>query len=158
MDAAAMVETTSRLRNVCHLRRRSGRQKKSSDASVAPPPKANICLIGLWSAAVDPAVVLTVSVAVTAVPAMAAGAVAEQVGASTESDGLAVTAHVSVTMPVNPPLGVMVMIEVPVAPGDAMLIGPLLIVKVVASTGATTVIATLIDSAKVPELPVTVAV
>jgi hypothetical protein len=153
-----MAENTRRLRNVCHLRRRSGRQKKNSAASVAPPLRAKIRLIGLWSAAVDPAVVLMVSVAVTAVPAMAAGAVTEQVGASTEPDGLAVTAHVSATMPVKPPLGVMVMVEVPLAPGDAMLIGPLLIVKVVASMGATTVIATLVDAAKLPELPVTVAV
>ena len=65
-------------------------------------------------AGVDAAVVLTVSVAVTApVPEIAVGAVAEQVGASTASAGLAVTAQVSVTVPVNPPVGVTVMVEVP---------------------------------------------
>jgi hypothetical protein len=114
---------------------------------------------GLWSAAVDDAVVLMVSFAVTAaVPEVAAGALIEQVGASTEPDGPAVTAQVSATLPVKPPLGVTVMVEVPLAPGDAMLIGVPLSVKVVGRIGATTVIATLLDSAKLPELPVTVAV
>ena len=169
MGAAAMAENTSRLSKVCHLRRRSGRPKKSSAASVAPPPKAKIRLDGLcldgscpdgsWSAAVDAAVVVMVSFAVTAAdPAKAAGAATEQVGASTEPDGLAVTAHVSATVPAKPPLGVTVMVEVPVVLGDAMLMGVPLSVKVVVTIGLDTVIGTLVDSDKLPELPVTVAV
>jgi hypothetical protein len=89
---------------------------------------------------------------------MAAGWVIEQVGGSTEPDGLAVTAHVSATLPVKPPLGVTVMVEVPLVPADAMLTGVPLSVTVVATIGAATVIATLVDSAMLPELPVTVAV
>jgi hypothetical protein len=61
-------------------------------------------------AGVDAAVVLTVSVAVTApVPEIAVGAVAEQVGGSTADAGLAVTAQVSAKVPVKPPFGVTVM-------------------------------------------------
>jgi hypothetical protein len=126
---------------------------------VAPPPKAKIRLNGLWSAAADGAVVLMVSFAVTgAAPEMAAGAATEQVGASTESEGLAVTAHVSATLPQKPPVGVIVMVEVPLEPSDAMLMGVPLSVKVVVTIGGATVIGTLVDSAKLPELPVTVAV
>jgi hypothetical protein len=36
-------------------------------------------------------------------------------------DGLLVTAQARVTLPVNPPAGVTVIVEVPLAPGDAML-------------------------------------
>jgi hypothetical protein len=64
-------------------------------------------------------VVLTVSVAVTAaVPEIAAGAVTEQVGISTAPAGLPVTAQVRATVPVKPPLGVIVTVDVPVFPGD----------------------------------------
>jgi hypothetical protein len=108
---------------------------------------------------VDAAVVLIVSVDVTdSVPAMAAAAVVEQVGASTEPDGLEVIAQLSATLPVNPPLGVTVIVELPLAPGDAMLTGGPLSVKVVANVVPVTGRARLIDSATPPELPVTVAV
>jgi hypothetical protein len=54
-----------------------------------------------------------VSVAVTAaVPEMAAGMVAEQRGRSTAPDVLGATVHVSATLPVKPPLGVIVTVEV----------------------------------------------
>jgi hypothetical protein len=159
MDVAAMAKNTSSPNKVPHFRRRSGRQKKNSVASATPPEQVKIRFSGLWSAAVDAAVVLIVRLAVTAaVPEMAAGEMVEQVGTSTEPDGAAVTAHVSTTLPVNPPLGVIVMVEVPVAPGDAMLIGEPLSVKVVGKIGLTTIIATLVDSAMLPELPATVAV
>jgi hypothetical protein len=159
MDAAAMAENTSRPNKALHLRLRSGTQKKNSTASVAPPPRVKICCFGWWSAAVDAGVVLIVSVDVTdSVPEMAGGAVAEQVGASTAPDGPAVTAQVSATLPVNPPLGVNVMVEVPLLLGDKMLTGGPLSVKVEANVVPVTLSGTLIDSATPPELPVTVAV
>ncbi|MGA2049279.1 MAG: hypothetical protein ABSG96_16400 [Terracidiphilus sp.] len=37
--------------------------------------------------------------------------------ASAEGDGLSVTAHVSATAPVNPPVGMIVTVEVPLARG-----------------------------------------
>ena len=99
-----------------------------------------------------------VSVAVTAaVPAMAGGAVAEQVGTSIAPDGLEVTAQVRATLPVNPPLGVTVMVEVPLAPGDATLIGVPLSVKAGATVEPVTVIGTLVVSTTLPDVPVTVA-
>lgn len=53
------------------------------------------------------------SVEVTApVPEIAAGWEAEHVGESVAPDGPAVIAQVNATLPVNPPLGVSVMVEV----------------------------------------------
>jgi hypothetical protein len=101
-----------------------------------------------------------VSVAVTApVPEMiAAGALVEQVGMSTAPEGLAVTAQVSATLPVKPPLGVTVMVEVPFVPGDVMLIAVLVSVKLGVTLGALTVTATLVVVEVLPEVPVTVTV
>jgi hypothetical protein len=116
-------------------------------------------LSGLWRAAADAAEVLTVSVAVTGpVPEIAAGCAAEQVGVPTAPDGLAVTAQVSATLPVKPPLGVSVMVEVALAPGDAMLMGVPLSVKDGVAAGPARVIAMVVASVKVPEFPVNVAV
>lgn len=92
-----------------------------------------------------------------AAPEIAEGWLTEQDGASTDPEGLSVIAHVSATAPVNPPVGVIVMVEVPLAPEAAMLMGAALIVKVVPSTG-TTVSWTLVDSTVLPAVPVTVAV
>ena len=73
-------------------------------------------------AAVDAAVVLTVSIAVTAaVPAIAGGAVTEQVGASTPPMGPPVTAQLRANVPLKPPPGVMVMVDVALGPGDGMV-------------------------------------
>lgn len=61
------------------------------------------------------------SVAVTAaVPVMAGGAATEQVGRSTAFVG-PVTVQESATEPVKPPLGLIVIVEVPLVPGVAML-------------------------------------
>ena len=69
----------------------------------------------------DAAVVLTVSVAVTApVPVIAGGAATMQVGGLTAAAG-PVTAQDSATLPIKPPLGVTVMVDVTVPPGK---IGP----------------------------------
>ena len=66
-----------------------------------------------------PGCVLTVSVAVAGVvPEIAAGAVTEQAGISAAPTGLPVTAQVRATVPVKPPVGVIVTVDVPVVPGD----------------------------------------
>jgi hypothetical protein len=65
--------------------------------------------------------VLTVSVALTAcVPAIACGWLMEHVGGLTAPTG-PVTAQLRATLPVNPPLGVIVITEVAFPPADGML-------------------------------------
>jgi hypothetical protein len=54
---------------------------------------------------------------------MAAGAVAVQVGTSTAPDTSGATAHVSATLPVKPPLGVMVTVEVVEFPWSMGVVG-----------------------------------
>ena len=61
------------------------------------------------------------SVAVEAIAAAMLAVVLGHVGAAVAPLGPAVTEHVSVTVPVNPPAGVSVIVEAPVAPGLAML-------------------------------------
>jgi hypothetical protein len=106
----------------------------------------------------DAAVVLTVSVAVTdPVPVIAAGWVTEQTGGSTEPAGL-VTVHERATLPVKPPLGVTVIVEVPVAPGEAMVTVVLVRVKFGGRGGAVTVRGTWVVTGLPPDAPVTVIV
>ena len=66
-----------------------------------------------------------------------------QVGGSTAPAG-PVTVHASATVPVKPPLGVTVIVDVPVAPGEAMLNAVFVSVKADTGTGADTV--TVIDA------------
>ena len=67
-----------------------------------------------WAAAAAAAVVLMVSVAVTAVaPVIAGGAETEHLGASTAPMGLPETAQLKATVPVKPPPGLIVMVDVP---------------------------------------------
>ena len=81
------------------------------------------------------------SVAVTAaVPVMAGGAATEQVGGSTAVAG-PVTVQDSATEPAKPPLGMIMIVEVPVAPGVAMLTAVLVSAKL--GAGAVTVTATI---------------
>jgi hypothetical protein len=106
----------------------------------------------------DAAVVLTVSVAVTAaVPVIAAGWVTEQTGGSTEP-AEPVTVHERVTLPVKPPLGVTVIVEVPVAPGEAMVTVVLVRVRFGATGGAVTVRGMWVVTVLPPEAPITVIV
>jgi hypothetical protein len=71
-----------------------------------------------------------VRAAVTAVvPVIAGGTVTEHVGASAPPTGPPVTAQVRDTLPVKPPLGLIVMVDVALGPGDAMMTAVLLIVK-----------------------------
>jgi hypothetical protein len=113
----------------------------------------------LCNAAVEGAVVLIVTVEVTGLlPEIAAGCVAEQVGGSTAPVGLEVTAHASDTLPVNPPVGVTVMVEVAFVPGDPIITGVLLSVKLGGVVGTFTVNATVVVCTVLPAVPVTVAV
>jgi hypothetical protein len=67
---------------------------------------------------------VTVNVAVAAdVPTIVTGVVTVQVGTLAPLAG--VTTQPRATAPVNPPAGVTVMVDVPVAPPDASVIGPL---------------------------------
>lgn len=102
--------------------------------------------LGRTEAVVDGAVVLMVSVAVPAVaPVIFTGVVAPKlkVGKSRAPEGLEVIAAVSATLPVNPPLGVTVMVEVlpVVAPGARVTAVPervrlpTLVTVIVSATG-----------------------
>jgi hypothetical protein len=130
MTIVANAPSSNRLSRVFVRRLRKGNPKNRNAAKAPPTPSANIRLcwsrkaVTVWPDALDEllaAVVLTVSVAVTAaVPVMAGGAATEQVGRSTAVVG-PVTVQESATEPVKPLLGLIVIIEVPLAPGVAML-------------------------------------
>ena len=108
----------------------------TSEIDSTPPPTVKICSNGLWSAAAAAGVVLIVSDVVTAAaPEIVAGAAGKHVGMSTAPDGLSVTAQLNATVPENPPVGVTVMVEMPFAPGDAMLTAVLLSVKLGTAVG-----------------------
>ena len=106
--------------------------------------------------------VLTVSVAVTvAPPVVAGGAVTEHVGASAAPVGPPETAQLRATLPVKPPVGVIVMIDVSLGPGDAMVTAVLLSVKPgrAAGTLAGTLTVKLVVALRLPvEAAVTVTV
>jgi hypothetical protein len=90
------------------------------------------------------AVVLTVSTAVTAAaPVMAGGAATEQVGGSTAVVG-PVTVQESATEPVKPLLGLIVIVEVPLPPGVAML--TIVLVSAKLGAGAVTVTTTVVSA------------
>jgi hypothetical protein len=94
----------------------------------------------LLLAVVDATVVFTVSVAVTAAfPTIAGGFVTEHVGASAPSVGPPATAQLRATMPAKPPPGVIVMVDVALGPGDAMVTAEPLIVKPGGGAGTLTV-------------------
>jgi hypothetical protein len=129
------------------------RQRRRTGRPIPIPkikPKARVVLAayqripgcaGYARAALVGAVVVMVSVAVTALaPVMLTGLVAPKlnVGGSVALVGLEVTAAVSVTLPVKPPLGVRVIVEVlpVVAPG---LTDTAVVVTVKLGGGAVTV-------------------
>src|ERR1700759_4145628 len=113
----ANAPSSNRLSGGFVRQRREGTPKTRNATSAPPPPSANTRLcwlrkaVAAWPAALDEllaAVVLTVSVAVTAaVPLVAGGAGMEQVGRSTALVG-PVTVQESATKPVKPPLGLIV--------------------------------------------------
>jgi hypothetical protein len=144
MTIVANAPSSNRLSRVFVRRRRKGNPKNRNAAKALPPPSANTGLrwlrkaVAAWPLALDEllaAVVLTVSVAVTAaVPVMAGGAAKEQVGRSTAVAG-PVTVQESATEPVKPPLGMIVIVEVPLTPGVAMLTVVLVSAKLGAGAG-----------------------
>ena len=113
MKAARRTSAPSRVRQ---RRRCEGLMRSSRHARTAPPAGSQGPGAGLASAVVVVvAVVATVRVAVPeAVPVIETGVVAPKlrVGALTAPAGEVVTAAVRATLPVNPPLGVTVRVEV----------------------------------------------
>jgi hypothetical protein len=101
------------------LERRRGTMRNTNAASMLPPPTENR---ECRSAAAGAGDVDKVSVAVTAfVPLMEGGWLTEQAGGSTALNGVVAMAQDKATAPVKPPLGVMVMVEVPLDPLDLMV-------------------------------------
>jgi hypothetical protein len=167
--APIKVAINSRPSCVSFLRRRMGNPKNSRDAmEIAGPPIAMLrggCWLRVTEcpvAAVDGAVVLTVSVAVTAaVPTIAGGVVTEHVGASAPPAGPPVMAQLRVTLPVKLPLGVIVIVDVPFVSGDSMVTAVLFSVKPggAAGTVAGTLTVKLVVASRLPaEAAVTVTV
>lgn len=104
----------------------------------------------------DGPVVLMVIVEVTASAAeMTAGGAAVHVGGSIAPAGLEVTAQARVTVPVKPPLGVTVIVEVVLPPADATVAAVPLRVK---TAGRTIVTGTVVVSETPPAVPITVTV
>ena len=127
------VTTNSRPRYVLGLRN----PNISRDAmAIREPPIATtpggVCLpaTGPPFTTLDAGVVLTVSVVVTAVaPVIAGGDAVEHVGGSASPVGPPATEQLRATLPVNPPLGVIVIVDVADAPADAMVTAAPVIVK-----------------------------
>ena len=104
-------------------------------------------------------VVVTVTVAVTAVALTTlTELVTPQVAGLTAPDGMVVTAQLRLTMPVNPPLGVTLMVDVlpEVAPAAMEMLPLLPSVKLGGGTKAVTVMPTTVVCVMAPEVLVTV--
>ena len=115
-------------------RRRMGTKKNSKQANAVPPRKCRrpAGRAGKATAALPAAVLNTVRAAVAALtPVICAGLVEPKlrVGVSRAPLGLEVMATVSATAPVNPPLGVMLIVEAfPVsAPGERLTAVPVML-------------------------------
>lgn len=123
-----------------------------------PPSAAN----EWWATVEGIGEVDRVKVVVTALaPAMDGGWLTEQAGGSTALNGVVAMVQDKATDPVKPPLGVMVMVEVPLDPADAMSTGVPLRENWPNPDpvpGATIVMATVVEALMVPEVPVTVIV
>jgi hypothetical protein len=145
-------------------RRRTGMPMNNKQARVAPPAayQGAPLDLGRAKAAVVAAVVVTVKVPVPAeASVMLTGVVAPKlkVGRSVAPAGLVAIAAVRATLPVRPPLGVTVIVAVlpVVAPGELMVMAPLLVnAKVGGGTNAVTVTPTAVVCVIAPEIPVTV--
>jgi hypothetical protein len=152
MTIVANAPSSNRLSRVFLRQRREGSPKNRNATRAPPPLSADIRLcwlrkaVAAWPVALDElltAVVLTVSVADTVVvPVMAGGAATEHVGGSI-AVAAPVTVQESATGPVKPPLGLIVIVEVPLTPGVAMLTVVLVSAKLGAGAGTVTVTATI---------------
>lgn len=144
-------------------RRRAGMTKKMRQANVAPLAayQGTSLDFGLTEAAVVAAVLDTVSVPVPAVtPVMLTGDVVPKlkVGRSVAPVGLVAIDAAKATLPVKPPLGVTVIVAVlpVVAPGELMVMAPLLVNAKVGGMLAVTVTFTVVVCVIAPDMPVTV--
>jgi len=152
--ATAITANTAGIR-----RRRFGRRKKKRDAKAMLPPTVRLRGRRFSSAATVLAVLFTVSVAMTAVvPVMDGGVVTEQVGSSVAPVGVAVTAQLSATAPINPPLGVTVIVDVTGVPGVTFVIATPLSAKLGVAVTLFTVTETLVPCVMAPDVPFTLTV
>ncbi len=125
--------------SVVHRRRRTGITRNSSPAIATPPPIGSSPSRGFCIAPVVAAVVFTVNVAVADVldPEVAVNVLKEQVGGSFSVVGD--TVQLSETPLAASPLpSVAVMVDVPLPPGVAIEIDPLLL-RLIVGAGAVTV-------------------
>ena len=106
----------------CQLRRRAGRPKKTTQASMVPPPVKNLPGGNLTAELAE--LVVTVRVEVTA-PSPVTSAVAGDKLQATAEDAPD-EAQDNSTLPVNPLVGVMLMVEVPELPAVTLML-PLLL-------------------------------
>jgi len=106
----------------CQLRRRAGRTKKTTQASMIPPPVKNLPSGNLTAALAE--LVVTVRVEVTA-PFPVTSAVAGDKLQATPED-TPDEAQDNSTLPVNPLVGVMLMVDVPEFPAVTLML-PLLL-------------------------------
>ena len=105
-------------------------------AASVPPPNANMRFNGLLVIAEDAAVVLIVSVTLAGcVPATDADLSIEHAGRFVAPEGPPATVHPNVIVPVNPPLGVIVMVDVEEFPALIADIGLPVIANVGSATG-----------------------
>jgi len=163
--APSKMLTSSRPSSDSLFRRRTGKPTHSRDArATAELPIATsrdgnwLRIAGSLLAAVDAAVVLTVSVAVTAVvPVIAGGVVTEHVGTSAPPMGTPVTAQLRATVPLKPADGVMVIVDVALGPEVAMVTAVPLRAKLGEATG-TTKVKLVVALRLVVEAPVTATV
>ena len=108
-------------------------------------------------AVVAAVVFMVIDVVTGCVPEIVAACAAEHVGESVAPDGPEVIAQLRATLPVKPPLGVIVTVDVPVIPGDVMVTAVPLKVNAAGVVDPATVIATAAVSLLAPEVPVRVA-
>jgi len=159
--AAAETKKTSRPSIEIQFRRRAGIPKKKTIARAAPPADGQNDFTGLFSAVVG-AVVVMVKVEVCAeAPLIVTDAgLRVQVAGSVAPLGPE-TEQVNATAPVNPPVGVTVIVDVfpLVAPGLKLML-PLLLRPKLGGTAAVTVTATDVVAviAGEVEVPLTVTV
>lgn len=130
---------------VKRLRRLAGTQKRSRPAKTAAPERTSM------DVAVALEVMVTVAVAGAEVEMRTLfPAAKEQVGISLTPLGEEVRAQLRLTCPVNPPAGVTVMVDEPVAPTPEMETAVLERVKPAATAGGLTVVAMVVVATTAP--------
>ena len=157
--AAMETNRTSSPRIASQLRRRLGMPKRKTSARAVPPADGQNSLLVRLRALVG-AVVETVNVEVSAeVPVMSTEA-GERLQVAGSLAAVGVTAQVKATVPVNPPDGVTLMVDVlpEVAPAVTVMLPLLVRANEPVGAAVVTVRVTGVVSVVVPEVPVTVTV